>query len=301
MASPSRDTFRIKGFRFGEGEKGLAIVGSLRGDETQQLYTCSQLIKTFQMIEKRGGITDGVEILVIPAANPFSLNIKKRFWAMDNTDINRMFPGYNLGETTQRIADALFRAIQGYQYGIQMASSYIAGCYMPHVKIIHTGYEDIQTGGLFGLPYVCLRQPTPFDTTLLNYNWQIWDTKAYSLYGGSNDTLDRQVSGVLQEAILRFMQRTGLVATDCRNLGYNPVVFDEQELVCIKAPKPGIFFAYKNAGDKVNKGDLLANIVHPYLGTVVAAITSPATGRLFFTSDKSMALQSSMLFKICTA
>ena len=301
MESPFRDTFRIKGYRFGEGEKGLAIVGSLRGDETQQLYTCSQLVKTFQMIEKRNGINDGVEILIIPSANPYSLNIKKRFWAMDNTDINRMFPGYNLGETTQRIAEALFKSIQGYQYGIQMASSYVAGCYMPHVKIIHTGYEDVQTGGLFGLPYVCLRQPIPFDTTLLNYNWQIWETKAYSLYGGSNDTLDMKVSRELLEAILRFSQRTGLIETNCRSLGYNPVVFDEAELVCIKAPVPGIFFKFKNAGDMVNKGDLLANIVHPYLGTVVAAITAPASGRLFFTSDKSLALQSSPLFKICTA
>ena len=32
------------------------------------------------------------------------MNIGKRFWSADNTDINRMFPGYNLGETTQRIA-----------------------------------------------------------------------------------------------------------------------------------------------------------------------------------------------------
>ncbi|WP_300791333.1 hypothetical protein [uncultured Bacteroides sp.] len=61
--------------------------------------------------------------------------IEKRFWAMDNTDINRMFPGYNQGETTQRIAAALFEAIQGYTYGIRLASFYVPGDFVPHVRI----------------------------------------------------------------------------------------------------------------------------------------------------------------------
>ena len=34
------------------------------------------------------------EILIIPSVNHSSMNISKRFWATDNTDINRMFPGY---------------------------------------------------------------------------------------------------------------------------------------------------------------------------------------------------------------
>lgn len=36
MKSPFRDTFRIQGFRFGEGEKSLALVGVMRGNEIQQ-------------------------------------------------------------------------------------------------------------------------------------------------------------------------------------------------------------------------------------------------------------------------
>ena len=57
----------------------------------------------------------GYEILVIPSANPYSMNIEKRFWPIDNTDINRMFPGYVKGETTQRIAGGIFEKIQDYQ------------------------------------------------------------------------------------------------------------------------------------------------------------------------------------------
>ncbi len=50
----------------------------------------------------------GHKILILPSINLYSMNIQKRFWSTDNTDINRMFPGYCLGETTQRIAAGRF-------------------------------------------------------------------------------------------------------------------------------------------------------------------------------------------------
>ena len=96
LKSPYRDDLRIQGYRFGKGEKAACIVGALRGNEVQQLYVCSQIIKTLAELERRGNIVRDKEILVVPSANSASLNIGSRFWALDKTDINRMFPGYNL-------------------------------------------------------------------------------------------------------------------------------------------------------------------------------------------------------------
>ena len=112
LKSPYRDDLRIQGYRFGKGEKAACIVGALRGNEVQQLYVCSQIIKTLTELERRGHIVRDKEILVIPSVNSASLNIGSRFWALDKTDINRMFPGYSLGETTQRIAAGLFENIK---------------------------------------------------------------------------------------------------------------------------------------------------------------------------------------------
>lgn len=94
------------------------------------------------------------------------MNIGKRFWAMDDTDINRMFPGYNKGETTQRIAAGLFEKLQGYEYGIQMASFYMPGEFIPHVRIVKTALDYADEGKDFGLPYVSVSEPAPLDTTL---------------------------------------------------------------------------------------------------------------------------------------
>ncbi|MEE1101609.1 MAG: succinylglutamate desuccinylase/aspartoacylase family protein, partial [Agathobacter sp.] len=112
-----RDDFRVRGYEFGSGEKSVCIVGSMRGNEVQQLYVCSQLVKKFKQLEEEGRIADGHKILIIPSVNPYSINVQKRFWPTDNTDINRMFPGYDLGETTQRIADGVFKEIKDYNIG----------------------------------------------------------------------------------------------------------------------------------------------------------------------------------------
>ena len=45
MASPYREDLEITGYKFGHGKKAACIVGSIRGNEVQQLYICSQLIK----------------------------------------------------------------------------------------------------------------------------------------------------------------------------------------------------------------------------------------------------------------
>lgn len=50
-----REDFVVEGYRFGGEENSACIVGALRGNEMQQLYICSQLIKVL----KRAGSTRG--------------------------------------------------------------------------------------------------------------------------------------------------------------------------------------------------------------------------------------------------
>ena len=135
--TPYRHSLPVKGWRFGDPEKkSLAVMGALRGNEVQQMYICAQLIQTLEKLERDGLLSPDCGILVVPCANQFSMNVGRRFWAADNTDINRMFPGYDQGETTQRIAAHIFAAIQGYAYGVHLTSFYLPGDLLPHVRIM---------------------------------------------------------------------------------------------------------------------------------------------------------------------
>lgn len=298
MKSTYRDDFKIEGYRFGSGEKTVCIVGPMRGDEVQQQYICSQIVHQLQSIESAGGICDGKSILVIPSCNPFSMNVGRRFWAMDGTDINRMFPGYDQGETTQRIAAAIFKAIEGFRYGLQLASFYVPGEFVPHVRMLSTGYEDTTSAMKFGMPYVTTRKPLPFDTTLLNYNWQIWNTSAFSIYAGQTDSINIEDSRQAEEAVLRFL--SGVEAIEMQHItpGYQSLLLDEDNLITISAGHAGIYVRERKAGDMVKAGEVLARILHPYNGKVLEEVRSQRDGLIFFSHHRPLVLQNALLYRI---
>ena len=187
LESPYRDPMVVKGYTFGKGDKAACVLGSIRGNEIQQLYICSQLVKALKELENNGCISANKEIMVIPCVNTHSLNVSKRFWTVDNTDINKMFPGNEEGATTSRIASGVLSAIKDYSYGIQLASFYMSGEFVPHIRMMETGYQNTSLANLFGLPFVVVREPRPIDTKGLNYNWQNELTAAFSLYTNKCD------------------------------------------------------------------------------------------------------------------
>ena len=298
MKSPYRDDFRIDGYWFGSGEKTVAIVGAMRGDEIQQQYICARIVEALKDAEYRNKIADGKSILVIPSCNPFSMNVSKRFWAMDGTDINRMFPGYGKGETTQRIAAAVFEYIKDFEYGMQMASFYMPGEFVPHVRMLKTGYEDIATAQLFGMPFVTVRKPLPFDTTLLNYNWQIWGAKAFSIYAGQTNYVEDSTSNLTIDSILRFLKKIHVLDVRVQNAGYESIVLDEEELVNVIARRAGIFYRMIGAGPHVKEGQVLARILDPYDCRVLEEVKAPVCGTVFFAHNKPLTLEHAIIYRI---
>lgn len=298
MRSTHRDNFRIRAFHFGNGEPTACIVGPMRGDEVQQQYVCGLIIQALGTLELNNGIASGKRITVLPSCNPFSMNVRHRFWSMDGTDINRMFPGYEEGETTQRIAAAIFNHIKDYKYGMQLASYYMPGNFIPHVRMLKTGYEDIDDARLFGFEYVATKDVLPFDTTLLNYNWQLWETKAFSVYTGRTRHVDEGMAQQTKDAILRFLCRVGAIKYMPQQPGYQSKLIHENDLKVVKSPTGGIFRLKVKPGQIVERGQTLAIIIDPFLGEVKADVTAPCRAEVFFCYHKSLVVQNALLFKL---
>ena len=293
-----RDAFIIRGYVFGTGSKSLCIVGSTRGNEYQQLYVCSKLVESLARAEDEGRLAEGHEIMVIPSCNPSSMNIEKRFWPIDNTDINRMFPGYDRGETTQRIADCIFRAVQDYAVGIQLTSFYMPGLFLPHVVIMQTELEYTALAADLEVPYVVVRRPRPFDTTTLNYNWQIWESRAFSLYTTSTDSLNpvSALQGVRH--ILGFMLRRGLMhgtpaaAQPCR------VLNEDEDVLSVRTRSAGFFIPRVQVQEQVACGQVLARIEDTTRGTLLEEVRAPCAGTVFFMHSRPLVYSHTAAIKI---
>jgi hypothetical protein len=314
-ALPYRQPIPVYGYRFGSRKKTLAVMGAIRGDEVQQMYVAARLVRKFSELEKQGAFAPDLGVLVVPCAGQFSMNVSKRFWPLDNTDINRMFPGYDGGETTQRLADRIFKALQGYRWGIHLASFYLPGDFVPHVRIMNTGYEDNEEGLDFGLPYLMIRQPHPYDTTTLNYNWQVWDTAAFSIYSKTTNFIDEESAEMaadsvlfflakkgmlpykLPESVLRFLSEKGMLGSESPE-GSKTKTIKEENLVNIHNRTGGILIRYHHPADFVRAGNLLAEIIDPYTTAVREIISAPTDGTLFFAHHAQLIAGHSIVFRM---
>ena len=119
--------------------------------------------------------------------------------------------------------------------------------------MMKTGYEDTKTALEFGLPYVILHTPRPFDTTTLNYNWQIWGVKAFSLYTTTMETIDPSSSKQAIDAILNFLSKEGIIRFTGKE-GYSSRIIQSKDMISLRSGKAGFLEILKQGGRVRRKG-----------------------------------------------
>lgn len=297
VKSPYREDMVIRGFCFGKGEPAACILGSERGNEIQQMYVCSQLIVALKELEANGCINTNKKIMVIPVINALGMNSDRRFFGVENQDINRLFPGKAYGDTADRMADGIFKVIREYNYGIQLTSFYMPGEFVPHVRMMETGYQNTSLANLFGLPYVVVRKPTPLDTKTLNYNWQNEMTAAFSVYTNKNDAIDEKSAKQAVAAVLRFLTRMGIIRYESHS-GYISHIIMEEDLTDVHTMTAGIFKGLAQPGEDVRYGHALAEIIDPYEGFVKETIMAPTDGIVFFAHTEPLASEGDIAYRL---
>ena len=297
MNTAYRGEYSIKGFSFGTGEKAACIMGAMRGNEFQQLYICSLLSKKLSELETRGAIVSGKQILLIPSLNYSSFNVGKKYWISDNSDVNRAFPGNPEGQATSRIAAAVMDQVKDYAYGIQFASFYMPGDFIPHVRMMETGYQSASLANLFGLQYVVIRKPKPMDTATLNYSWQMNGTNAFSIYTNSTDIVDEKSARQAVSSVLRFLTRMGILKYN-NHSGYIASVINEYDLSAVKTYDAGFYKRLKEPGDPVVHNEVIGQVIDPCEGYVKSEILSPTDGIVFFAHTAPLVMGNEVVYKI---
>lgn len=299
LESPNRAPLKIEGFLFGEKSKGpsVAIVGAMSGEHVNQLYVASQLVEYLRIKEEEGKVLG--KILVIPAINTYALNMGERHWPLDKTDINMMFPGYAQGETTQRIAARLFEALRGYDYGMILEGRRDQGMCLPYVKILASGYEDLDSTKDLGLRFIHYRPHNPVETAMLQYNWQLWGTKAFSIVFGKNGAIDYAASSEVHGALVRFLSKRKVLISPVFE-GHSSNVIDPDGITVVKASRAGIFTPKVACGTHVRKGEKLGKIVDALSGEKLEKIISPCEGVVTCQYSHPLIFQNSIAFRIAS-
>ncbi|MEW6551791.1 MAG: M14 family metallopeptidase [Campylobacterota bacterium] len=279
FSSPSRDDLNVYGYKFGneKSDKKIAIVSGLNGEEISGVFACSQLIRFLNEKSVHNPDFVNCEILIIPSVNHFALNMGKRFWPLDNTDINVMFPGYDKGETTQRIAHKLFEVLKEYEYGVILEDRKDKANCLPYIKLIKTGYEDIDGAKEFGLPFVHTKEFEPIDSGSLLYNLGVWNTKAYSIVFGSKNNIFKDDATMVIDSLIRFLSSKNAINFSIFG-GNTSSLINRDNIEVIKAKTAGIFKPNIKPSTRVKQGDVLGIIYDSMTGETKEKIVSCVDG-----------------------
>ncbi len=300
LESPNRAPLRIEGFLFGEEKSkapSVAIIGAMSGDHINQLYVASGLVDYLRTKEEEGKIVG--RILVVPAVNAYALNMGEKNWPLDKTDLNMMFPGYAEGETTQRIASRLFGELKGYDYGIILEGRRDQGMCLPYVKLVQSGYEDLESAKDLGMSFIYHRPYNPIETVMLQYNWQLWETKACSIVFGKNGALDQGSCDEVHTAVVRFLSKRKMLDFHVFE-GHTSNIIDPSRITLIKASRAGIFISKVHSGAHIKKGEVLGVIKDALSGEKREKMISPCEGVVTCQYAHPLIFQNSIAFRIAS-
>lgn len=298
LESLSRAPMVVEGYLF-EGRDpeapSVAVVGAMEGGTVLPLYSASKLVDFLRNKLDPEKILGN--ILVVPSVNHYALNINERFWPLDKTDINMMFPGYGLGETTQRIAHKLFEVLQGYRYGLVLETRSDLSTCLPYVKLYKTGYEDVESAKTLGLKLIHHREPESIETVSLQYNWQLWETKACSIICPHESRVETESADVILESLINFLSRNRIIRYETLN-GYDSTVLTRERIEIIKTPGSGIFIPTKKPGTSVTKDETIGKIVHALEGNVIHRFIAPCDGLITCCYKHSLIFENAVAFRI---
>ncbi len=303
MTAPLRDDFDIPYHDIGPQDRPprLALVAGIHGNEPNGVFVLSRLADFLKSIGNRQDQALLERVLIIPAVNVLGINTRNRFWPFDKTNINRMFPGREDGETTQRIAAAVLALTTQAYYRVDIHTSNLDIEEMPQVRVYEPNDDERATACLFGLPAVVERASGTVLTRTLGHVWR--------QYGGENFVIQCGQAGALQplhcetlfRTLVAFLNRTGIVegidlAEDEDDLHY----FGLNQSFAVISTQAGIFVSRWEVGRWIRAGERIGDIYDGFTGSVRAQVNAPVAGLLSALRRQPLLCEGDLIARIMT-
>lgn len=285
MTAPTREDFDVPCHDLGprDGPPQVALVAGVHGNELNGVFVLARLASFLRQVAEGG--RPGAELLgrvvVIPAVNVLGLNVRKRAWPFDGTDVNRMFPGYDGGETTQRIASAVLAATGQARWRLDLHSSNVDFEELPQVRLFEPSDEEREAARWLGLPAVIERPVTPLLTATLAYAWRARGGRGLVIQAGHAGGLQPAHCERLFRALIDFLERAGLlIGVRLAEPEEDVHAFGPRQSFPLISEQAGWFVSRLEVGQWIQAGESIGYVYDGFHGDLVAEIRSPVSGLL---------------------
>lgn len=302
MSAPLRASFEIPYHDIGDHSRTprLALVGGLHGNELNGVFVLARLASFLNKVAAgtQPGQTLCERVIIVPAVNVLGVNTRNRRWPFDSTDINRMFPGYDAGETTQRIAAALMDVTRDAHYRVDVHTSNLEFEELPQVRLYQATPEERASAVLFGLPAVVELPHNAVVTSTLAHAWRACGGESFVIQAGIAGGVQPQHCERLFRALVGFLHRTGILRGARLSAEEDVHCFGVDRGFPVIAESAGLFVSPVEVGRWLRAGDVIGQVFNGFDGELRTEIRAPLSGLLTGLRRQPMLYEGDLIARI---
>jgi len=212
-----------------------------------------------------------------------------------------MFPGYDAGETTQRIAAALLRLTEPARWRIDIHSSNVDFEELPQVRLYDPSDEERRAARWLGLPAVIERPVNAtFSATLANA-WRERGGHALVVQAGHAGGLQPAHCERLFRALVDFLERCGVLAgLELAEPDGDVHYFGSGHALPLISEHAGWFASRLEVGQWIQAGELVGYVYDGFRGELRAEIRAPRSGLLSGVRRQPLLCEGDLVARVLT-
>lgn len=267
----------------------MFISAAIHGDELNGIEIIRRLLqmKSFRLIKGT--------LVAVPIVNVYGMLNQTRYMP-DRRDLNRSFPGSPTGSLTGRLAHLFLTQIaEKCDYGIDLHTGAIHRSNFPQIRADLSDPETEKMARIFGVPL--LLNSVLRDGSLREAASQS-GTKVLLYEAGEALRFDELSIQSGLKGILNVMSHLGMIRKrKQRTKVVEPFV--AYNSAWIRADSSGMVRDIKKLGDRVIKGEILAEISSP-TGSFVNSLVAPKSGVIIGKQNIPLVQEGDAMFHVAT-
>lgn len=259
-------------------KKRISIVTGIHGDELEGQYVCFELAKRIEEnMENLAGIVD-----IYPAMNPLGIDSITRGIPAFDLDMNRLFPGDISGNMTEYLAAEIVKDLSGSDLVIDIHASNIYLTEIPQIRINELHEEElVPLARKANVDFVWVHGASTVLESTLAYSLNSTGTPCLVVEMGVGMRITKEYGEQLVDGIFALMKELGIWNGDAPEVREPIISKDGNDVSYLNASVGGLFIPHVSHWQKLNKGDLIGEIIDPLSGKVLDKVESPVDGILF--------------------
>ncbi len=276
------------------GMKRLCLCTGTHGDELEGQYVCYLLADRIQKnLRCLKGVVD-----IYPALNPLGIDTITRGIPMFDLDMNRIFPGNNVGPMAEFVAGRIIEDIKGADCCVDVHASNVFLREVPQVRINEkTEQTLVPLARRLNVDYIWVHANATVLESTLAYSLNDAGVPTLVVEMGIGLRLTPAYCEQLADGLIALMAELGLWDGEVPAVK-KPVESRDGEVHYCNAEQPGIFVPAVAHGCQLRKGQHIGDVLSPLTGRVAESILSPCDGWLFTLREYPVCYAGSLLARV---